>query len=502
LIPLTKEQRKELKARAPVDPVWWINRALGVKFWDAQKEIVESVRDNERTSARSCHGVGKSYLAGNVTLWFLYTFPYSIVLTTAPTFRQVEKLIWKEVRSSIRKSKIHLGGELAKKSPELQIVQDEWVALGLSTNQPDRFQGFHAKHLLVIVDEAAGVKEDIFEAIEGVVTSGHCRLLLLGNPTLIGGTFYRSHREPGWSKFHIAAWDTPNFAGSGITEDDLESGAWKDKAPKNEDGTFNWPAPWLITPTWAADKITRWGKNHPAYQSRVAGNFPTQGEANVIPLAWIEASMSRWEDAVGEGSYELGVDVARYGSDLSVIAPRQGMKVYPLRVLSGKDTQEVTGEVLRAARAVDARHIKVDVIGMGAGVVDPLKAANAPVIPVNVGSASDVKDDDGNRVYLNLRAELWWALRESLDPKNPDPLSLPPDEDLLGDLAAPTYKITGKGQIQIEAKEETKKRLGHSPDRADAVMLTFAPAYTACTEWIPPLDEPGIEDEGVYSGPY
>lgn len=477
-IPLTKEQRKVLKTRAPKAPLWWLDKAFGVKFWKAQAEIIESVRDNSRTSARSCHGIGKSHLAGNTALWFLYTFPYSIILTTAPTWRQVEKLVWKEIRSSVRKSRIDLGGELAKKSPELQIVQDEWVALGISTNQPDRFQGFHAKHVLVIVDEAAGVKEDIFEAIEGVLTSGHCRLLLLGNPTLIGGTFYRSQREAGWKAFHIAAWDTPNFTAFGITEDDLETGAWEAKSPRNPDGSFNWPMPWLITPEWAAGRLKAWGKNHPAYQARVAGNFPTQGENNVIPLAWIEAAMARWEEAKGEGSAVLGVDVARFGADKSVIAPRQGQRVERLQVFSGKDTQEVTGEVLVTARATNAKHIMVDVIGMGAGVVDPLKAAKAPVMAVNVASASDVVDDDGNKVYVNLRAELWWALREALDPKNPEPLALPPDEDLLGDLAAPTYKYTGKGAIQIEDKEETKKRLGHSPDRADAVMLTFAPIKT------------------------
>lgn len=474
-IPLSKEQRKQLKARAPVDPVWWLRKALAVEFWDVQKQIVESVRDNDRTSARSCHGIGKSHLAGNTALWFLYSFPYSIVLTTAPTWRQVEKLVWKEVRSSVRKAKIDLGGELAKKSPELQIVQDEWVALGLSTNQPDRFQGFHAKHVLVIVDEAAGVKEEIFEAIEGVLTSAHCRLLILGNPTLIGGTFYRSQREPGWKTFHIAAWDTPNFTTFGITEDDLESGAWKDKAPKNPDGSYNWPHPYLITPEWAADKLRRWGKNHPAYQARVAGNFPTQGENNVIPLAWIEAAMARWEDTEGEGSTVLGVDVARYGQDLTAIVPRQGRKVGLLQVYSGKDTQEVAGECLVAARERRAKFIKVDVIGLGAGVVDALKAARAPVVAVNVAEASDVLDEDKNKVYANLRAELWWRLREELDPKNPEPLALPPDEDLLGDLAAPLYKINGKGAIQIEEKEETKKRLGHSPDRGDAVMMTFAP---------------------------
>jgi hypothetical protein len=499
-IPLSKEQRKQIRQRAPKDPVWWINKVLAANLWSAQKSIIESVRDNPRTTVRSCHGIGKSFLAGNTALWFLYTFPYSIILTTAPTWRQVEKLVWKEIRSSVRKARIELGGELAKKSPELQIVQDEWVALGLSTNQPDRFQGFHARHLLVIIDEAAGVKEDIHEAVEGVLTSGHCRLLHLGNPTLIGGAFYRSHRDPDWSKFHIAAWDTPNFTEFGITEADLESGAWRDKSPKNPDGTFNWPYPYLITPEWAAGRLKAWGKNHPAYQARVAGNFPTQGERNVIPLAWIEAAMARWGEVEGQGSYVLGVDVARYGQDLTVIAPRQGRKVYPLQVLSGKDNVEVAGESLKASRMVRAKHIKVDVIGLGAGVVDILKAENAPVAAVNVATASNVLDDEGNKVYANLRAELWWALREELDPKNPEPLALPPDEDLLGDLAAPTYTINRKGAIQIEEKEDTKKRLGHSPDRADAVMLTFAPAYEH-SEWFPPIDEPA-PDSGGYSGPF
>ncbi|MDM7935167.1 MAG: hypothetical protein QUS08_07240, partial [Methanothrix sp.] len=104
--------------------------------------------------------------------------------------------------------------------------------------------------------------------IEGVLTSAHCRLLLLGNPTLIGGTFYRSQMEPGWRTFHIAAWDTPNFTEFGITEDDLETGAWQDKAAKNLDGSFRWPAPWLITPEWAADKLRRWGRSQPGYQPR------------------------------------------------------------------------------------------------------------------------------------------------------------------------------------------------------------------------------------------
>jgi hypothetical protein len=489
LIPLTKEQRHELAIRAPVDPVWWISKILCTNPWKVQQDIIESVRDNPRTTARSCHGIGKSFLAGNTALWFLYTFPYSIVLTTAPTWRQVEKLVWKEIRSSVRKSQIYLGGDLAKKSPELQIVQDEWVALGLSTNRPDRFQGFHARHLLVIVDEAAGVNEDIFEAIEGVLTSEHCRLLLLGNPTNIGGTFYRSHREPGWKAFHVSACDTPNFTEFGITDTDIENDAWREKV------TGPLPAPWLITPEWVADKFKRWGKNHPAYQARVLGNFPEQGENNVIPLAWIEAAMARWEDTEGCGSTVLGVDVARFGQDLSAIAPRKGSKVFPLRIFAGKDTQEMAGECIRAQRETGADQINVDVIGLGAGVVDALHAASAPVVAVNVAESSLVLDDTGNKVFANLRAELWWALRGALDPKNLEPLALPSDDDLLGDLAAPTYKLNAKGAIQIEPKGDTKKRLGRSPDRGDAVILTFAPRMIENME----VGEPVTGSHG-YSG--
>ena len=494
-IPLTKEQRKTLKARAPKDPLWWLDKALGVKFWKAQAEIIESVRDNPRTSARSCHGIGKSHLAGNTALWFLFSFPYSIVLTTAPTYRQVEKLIWKELRSSVRKAKIDLGGELAKKSPELQIVQDEWVALGLSTNQPDRFQGFHARHILVIVDEAPGVAEAIFEAIEGVLTSDHCRLLFTGNPTQIGGAFYRSHREPGWKTFHISAFDTPNFTAFGITEDDIASGAWETKI------TGPLPAPWLITPQWVADKYKRWGPKHPAYQARVLGNFPEQGEYNVIPLGWIEKAIQEWPEARAEGSIILGVDVARGGQDLSAIAVRQGSKLLSIEVFAGLDGPELAGEALKVYRKLDASCINVDSIGVGASVIDSLKEhPEVNFRGINVSMASDIKDDEGNRVYQNLRAEMWWALREALDPKNPFPLALPDDDELLGDLAAPRYSFR-KGWTQIEEKEETKKRLGRSPDRGDALMLTYAPIMEP-TAWLPSEDEMSVEDEGGYHGPY
>ena len=464
------------------DPVGFVRRIYGSDLWKDQERILESVRDHPRTAWRSCHGIGKTYVVARLVLWWLFSFDYSIVLTTAPTWRQVEKLVWKEIRSCHNNAKIPLGGHISPKATQLSLDGDEWVALGISTNDPNRFQGFHSPHLLVIVDEASGVNDEIFEAIDGVLTSGHCRLVEIGNPTDIGGEFYRAFRAPGWSTGHTSAWVTPNFTALGITREDISNGTWKDKVPLNPDGSFKWPAPYLITPEWVADKYLRWGPNHPAWFARVEGEFPEQGEYNVIPLGWIEQAQDRWPDVVPDGKEQivLGVDVARGGMDLSVIAARQGPKILSVETFSNMDGPLLAGEIAVRYRHLKASRANVDIIGLGAAVEDALKDPvyhDITVVPVNVATSSDVLDSDGNRKYQNLRAELWWTLREALDPKTKDPLALPPGDSLLGDLAAPKYDFR-KGWIQVEAKEDTKKRLGRSTDEGDAVMLTFAASTT------------------------
>ncbi len=231
-----------------------------------------------------------SHTAAQVIMWFLYTHKNSIVLNTAPTWRQVEKLIWKEIRINHRRAG-NLGGTLAPKSPELQIDQDRWYASGISTNQPDRFQGWHAKDILVVVDEAAGVNEEIFDAISGVLTSENAKMLMLGNPTSIGGTFYKSFSSGEYKTFHISAWMTPNFTHFKITRQDIIDGTWKDKM-----GDKLAPYPWLIQPKWVASQYKMWGLDHPAWQARIEGNFPSVGEHTLLPLDWIEAARNRGLD--------------------------------------------------------------------------------------------------------------------------------------------------------------------------------------------------------------
>lgn len=467
----TPEEARLLLQRAQSDPVWWCEHVLKVKLWSKQVEIIESVRDNPRTAVRSCHGIGKSFTAGQVILWFVNSFSPSIVLSTAPTWRQVEKLVWKEVRASYaraRRAGRPLGGNLLPASPELQIVRDQWYAAGLSTNDPDRFQGYHEKHILVIVDEAAGVPEDIFESIEGVLTSERSRLLLLGNPTSIGGTFHKAFRGAGYHTIHIGAFDTPNFTAFGITQDDFESNTWEAKIA----GPL--PNPKLITPAWAYDKFLKWGPDSPAYQARVLGNFPEAGDDTLIPLAWVEAAQARWLDDEPGEPVEIGCDVARFGRDATVIATRRGRRVDPLLVHSQKDTMETAGLIMAAQRETGASTVKVDEIGIGAGVVDRLRELKCPAVGVNVASAPVEPER-----FTNLRTELWWNLRELLNPNpraNPNPIALPPDDELLVDLTNVKYRLDSRGRMQLESKDEIKKRLGRSPDRGDAVVLAFAPS--------------------------
>ena len=464
---VTKNKVNQILNKAQSDPVWFVKEVLNTIPWEKQIQIIESVRDHPRTAVRSCHGIGKSWIAGQVILWFLYSFAPSIVLSTAPTWRQVEKLIWKEVRASYRRASIPLGGSILPKSPEIQIQQDEWYAMGLSTNEPDRFQGFHEENILVVVDEAAGVPEDIFEAIEGVLTSRNARLLLLGNPTSNSGTFWSAFRGTGWNTISISAFDSPNFTELGITEQDIIEGTWEDKI------TTEFPNPKLITPEWVADKYMRWGPGSPAYQARVKGEFPEQGDDTLIPLAWIEAAMERWIDAEECEPIEIGCDVGWYGQDKTVIATRCGIKVLPLRSYSKQGTMETAGRLIETYKAHKARNIKVDVIGVGTGVVDRLCEQRYPVAGIN--TAKSAREPER---FNSLRSELWWNLRELLDINpviNPNPIALPPDDGLLADLSGVKYKINSRGQCVVESKDDMKKRLGRSPDYGDAVVLAFAP---------------------------
>jgi len=451
------ETAQTLLARGRADPVWWIREVLGDDLWGEQAQIVESVRDTPETAVRSCHGIGKSFIAARTALWFLYTHAPSIVITTAPTDRQVRGILWKEIRSGHRRARYPLGGEVL--TQELKLAEN-WFAWGFTAPEydPDRFQGFHEVYVLVIVDEAAGVSQEIYEAIDSILTSEHARLLLIGNPTNPIGRFADDFKTAGVAKHAISCTSTPNFTAFGITRDDLINDTWETKI------TGPLPAPYLITPYWAAKMIRRWGADSQFVQARVWGEFPAAGTDALIPLHWIDAAVERTLEPVGPD--ELGVDVARFGTDETVLVHRCGPVARVHAAFSQKDTMATAGAVRAALRATRATSAKIDAVGIGAGVYDRLNELGEPVQEMQSGAAAQ----DSER-FANARAEWWWGLRERFESGDID---IEDDEDLVAQLAGIKYKMTSRGQILIESKEDMKRRGLSSPDRGDALMLAFA----------------------------
>lgn len=476
-----RQKVKDIKENMHKDPIWTIKVLFKQKLWKMQKKIIRSVWANKHTTVKSCHAIGKTMISANVMTSFLYTFHNSIVLNTAPTWRQVEKLIWKEIRMTIDKAIIPLGGELAPKAPDLQIIQDVWYMSGLSTNEPDKFQGYHAPYLLLVIDEAAGVKSEIFEAAEGILTSENNKILLLGNPTSIDGEFYTSFKTEGYQKFSISAFDTPNFTALDITRKDIRNGDWKQKV--EDYGVL--PTPFLITPEWVADKYKRWGENSIAYQARVEAQFPENASDTIIPLAWIEAACERYSQYVESDLFMvqnkrkskiLIVDIARFGSDDTVITLAQGPLRMVIDAINGNDTMSITGKIIAAYKKHRADYIFVDTIGVGAGVFDRLKEQEYPVIEVNVSeSAKGInkkEEEEMKNDFLNLRAQLWWMLRDALNPNNKNLLGIKYCDGMFSD-ASLKYNYTSNGKIQMESKKDFKKRTGHSTDVGDTLAMSM-----------------------------
>lgn len=430
------------------DPVGYAQDILGFHPWSKQVQVMESVRDHQRTSVRACHGVGKTAVAARIVLWFLATRPNSRVITTAPTWAQVEQLLWREIRAAVARA--HDTGKstlFPKPSATKLELGDQWFAIGLSTNEPERFQGHHADHILLVVDEASGVDERIFEAAEGFLTADGAKVLLIGNPTRIGGTFHRSFTSGRavWNTIHISALDSPNYTGESVPADVARS---------------------LPARDWATERAREWGEGSPMYEVRVLGNFPSDAEDTVIPLIRVEQAQQRElpEPHVDQEVTVIACDVARFGSDETVITQRIGQQVRILETVVGKPTTRTSGRIAEYAKPF-LPHVRfvVDDPGVGGGVTDQLRAQGFEVVAFKGGEQAHRPLD-----FPNRRSELWFEAAAQLED-----IDLDDDEQLAADLTAPRYSYDLKMRRVVERKDETKKRLGRSPDRGDAVLLTF-----------------------------
>jgi hypothetical protein len=439
------------------DPVWFAANVLGHDPWDVPRRIMRSVsRPQARVAVKACHSSAKTYTAAEIVLWWVIRMR-GIAITTAPTWPQVEKLLWGEIHKAYDSARIPLGGSLTQ--TELKLSADCY-AMGLSTDQGVRFQGFHGT-VLIVLDEAPGVRPDIFEAIEGVRAGGDVRILMLGNPTIAAGPFYDAFGRDRalWDTYTIDAFDTPNLAG--VTVEQL-------RAIPLADGDCpllaHSPRPYLTTRRWVWEKLHTWGESSPLWQSRVRGQFPEQSEDALISLAWLERA-GAMPAALPERDAPAvaGLDVAGPGEDETVLTLRQGGHVHPPRVWAQPDPR---GEVLTELRRWTIDKINVDSIGVGHYMARHLEDAGYRVVDVNVGEAPRDRER-----FANLKAELYWGLRERFETGEVTGLA---DDLTVGQCAGIRYGHNARGQVVIESKDQARKRGVKSPDRAESLMLAFA----------------------------
>lgn len=390
-----------------------------------------------------------SWTAARIAAWWLTNHPVgdAFVITSAPSFSQVRAILWREI------GRAHGKGKLPGR-----VNQTEWFMVTLDGREelvgfgrkpadmdPTGFQGIHARFVLVIFDEASGIPAPLWDAADSLVANDESRFFAIGNPDDPTSEFAEACKPgSGWNVVQIDAFDTPNFTDEPVP-DALR--------------------PVLIGQMWVEEKRRKWGETNPLWIAKIRGQFPETTTDGLIPISWVRKAQER---ALEPGvPNELGVDVGA-GGDPGCIAHRRGGHVRILAMLNTPDTMETCGIVLQHLRDTGATDANVDEIGIGRGVVDRAKEQDKPVSGINVGE----KANDPER-FVNLRAELFWGLRERFEQGDVD--LDPEDDDTAAELVALKYKATSRGQIQIESKDEMRRRGLPSPNRADAIMLAFAP---------------------------
>lgn len=428
------------------DPVSFVADVLGVHLWSKQREIVEAVWSHERTAVKSGNAVGKSLAAAVTIPAWLAGGPGSVVVCTSATDAQLRRVLWRLTRQQFKRARGFFGGAVVGET-EIRL-RDDWYAVGFSTDQPEAMQGVHAERVLVVVDEASGVGEDIWDAIESLLAGGDAHVLAISNPMRTSGSFYdafHSKREE-WHTLTISAQDTPAF-----TDEEVPRAVLKN----------------LVSPKWVERLECRNpGGNEVAV--KVRGEFPSAADDTVVARADLEQAQGQ---TVESGlPLIVGVDVARFGGDKTVLAVRDGHRIRVARVSAGRDLMQTSGAVLDLARKLHRERgrkprIVVDDVGLGGGVTDRLREIGEfQVVAFNGGGKASSRD------AVNKRSELWLRAGEVMPLLDLDPV----DEELAADLLAPTFSFASDGARMVEAKASTRKRLRRSPDRADAVLLTLA----------------------------
>lgn len=410
----------------------FIKHIIKAKPTTQQLEIIKAVDEGHKQIAvKSGHGTGKSTLLSWLSLWVCLTKQDAKVPITAPSSPQLLYTIMPEIKKWGLKLPSFFRDSIDFKMDNITFSNGNFIALRTARKEsPEALQGFHAENLWFLVDEASGVSENIFEVIEGALTGEHNRLIEVGNPTRTSGHFFNN--------FHKNKELFKTFTLNAELSDNVDKG--------------------LIQ-----RRIKQYGRDSDVYRVRVLGEFPKASSDALFSVEELLEAVNRDEvDKTGEHIWSL--DVARFGDDSSVLCKRAGYKFAPLLVRRNLDTMLLADFVTKEYNEseIKPRAIFVDTIGLGAGVYDVLFNRSLPVFEANVTRRSIEEH------YLNKRIEMYKRLQQKLQY-----ISLPDDDELIGELSSMSYIISNNGKTALEPKDKHKQKLGRSPDKADAIALSF-----------------------------
>jgi hypothetical protein len=411
-----------------------------------QDAMLEAIRhEGAHVTVRSGHGIGKSSVMAWTVLWFLLFHKDCKVACTAPTQAQLRDVLWPEIAKwHARMPKKFQQEIVVLKNSVVHAFEPQTrfaVARTARKDKPEALQGIRATNTLYLVDEASGVDEAVFVVAESALTQASARVLLAGNPTRSEGYFYDTHRKPGvcehWQRLHFSSANSS-----------------------------------LVDKAFVA-RMAKYGLTSLRYKVRVLGEFPDVSADILIPIHLLErACVSATKPA---GERVAGLDIARFGDDRSALIIRQGPSVTAIHVWAGYDTMTTAKRALALAGLYDV--ICVDEIGVGGGVVDLLRSTGkVRVVPVNVSCSST------DPQFARLRDQLWFACRDWLanEDEHAYILAHPQREDLIDELSKIKFGYyQGSDRLKVESKDDMKQRLGHSPDIADALCMTFAVPYSS-----------------------
>lgn len=453
----TEEIRKALRAgfdKRQHDPVELGRWLFDSSYWSKQEAIMRSVWEHKKTAVRSCNSGGKSRIASEIGLLYLLKFRPSRVITTAPTFTQVEEILWKEIHSLYSKSRIPFNGHITSTELDMGIYNNHpWQMIGISTNEENRMQGFKSPHLLVILDEALGIDPIIWRAIEGLLPH---RILAIGNPLDPVGDFFNCFSNSQWNTIHI---------------DGLECVEWQEKHGK---------IPGLITREWINERKDEWGEKSPMYQSRVLGEFPQDSESSVIQRSWVDRArqLEIEIDEQFDDKIESCDLASKHGKNNTVFTERTGNVIFRCTPYPEMGPLKAVNRLIFDYGQKQLDTIIFDADGLGEGWDEFIEAKNIPYIAFHGGYSYKAID---TRKFKNLRTQFYCLLAKKFEKGLISLKHLPQKEYeiLKNQLCAINYKACdGMGRIQIETKEDLQVRQIQSPDSADSVMMSEFALWT------------------------